>query len=113
MIQKTIDLSQRLNKERNLIKKYFKLIEDYEVVENSDKHLTRISEMKDKFRNICWNGFINFRDITINMRHKYPMNSEIDEDINYLCCFPIETFEKFISEDKNVITLSTLKVKYN
>ena len=87
------------------------MIKDYEVVLYEDKHnyLTRVSQIKDKLTTFCRNSFIRFREITLDLKQKFPINSEIDEEINCLCCLPIDTFQEILSEDKPNTVIS-LKV---
>ncbi len=110
LLNKWIALSHTIERQRDLLKRYFKLIEDNEVIENSETHSTRIREMKHSFRSICWKCFTRTRELTLQIRQTFPLKSEIDEEMNFLCCLPIESFDKFLTEDQSVIGLNLLKV---
>ena len=110
IITKTIELSQRLTKENVLFKKYLKLIEDYEAIEDNGKRVVSVREMKNKFRNICWTCYHRFRQLTIDLRDKFAINSELDEESNHLCCLPLEAFDRFLAEDSTDLSLSLIKV---
>ncbi len=109
-MKRAITLSDKIVSERNLLKKYLKLIEDNEVIEKSERLSIRVREMKQSFISICWKFFIHIRQSTIRLREIFPLKTEIDEEINFLCCLPIESFDKFITEDQSVISINLLKV---
>jgi hypothetical protein len=109
-MKRAITLSDKIVSERNLLKKYLKLIEDNEVIEKSERLSIRVKEMKQSFRSICWKCFIRIRQSTIRLREIFPLKTEIDEEINFLCCLPIESFEKFVTEDQSVLSINLLKV---
>ncbi|CAG2118579.1 unnamed protein product [Medioppia subpectinata] len=69
----------------------------------------RIVDMKDTYRRMCWKCFTRFRDETIGLRQTFPVMSDIDEDVNFLCCLPVDSFARFTTDDESVITLSLLK----
>jgi len=109
-LNKTIALSDKIVSQTNLLKKYFKLLEDNEVIEKSEKHSTRFREMKESLRTVCWKCFIRMRKSTLQLRESFPLKTEIDDEMNFLCCLPIESFDNFITEDQSVISLNLLKV---
>ncbi|CAG2105372.1 unnamed protein product [Medioppia subpectinata] len=49
-------------------------------------------------------------DQTIGLRQTFPVMSDIDEDVNFLCCLPVDSFARFTTDDESVITLSLLKL---
>jgi hypothetical protein len=109
-MKRAITLSDKIVNERNLLKKYLKLIEDNEVIEKSERLSIRVREMKQSFRSVCWKFFIHIRQSTIRLREIFPLKTEIDEEINFLCCLPIESFDKFVTEDQSVLSINLLKV---
>ncbi|XP_054163716.1 uncharacterized protein LOC128961496 [Oppia nitens] len=109
LLQKIHVLCESQVKVNDIFNKYLKLIEDNEVLESGGQHSRRLCDMRDRFRHLCWKCFIIFRDKTIYLRQTFAINKDIDEENNFLCCFPIESFDKFKSEDKTVINVLLLK----
>ncbi|CAG2165175.1 unnamed protein product [Oppiella nova] len=103
-------LCERLRNENQLMNQYFRLLEDNECLEVTTNQSRRISDMKDTYRRMCCKCFTRFRDATISLRQRFVLNADIDEDLNFLCCLPIESFERFTAEDVSDITLSALKI---
>ena len=97
-------------KEKELFKKLMQLIEDNIVFTDNENHDKRVETLKFAFRDVGLKCFIHLRDCTNSLVNRFPLKSDIDE--NLICCsLPDESFESYNENEE--LTLKALKVTYN
>lgn len=110
IINKCEKLSKEMICEKNLLKKYLRLIEDAEISELSENQMIMIQEMKIWLKKTCWKSFQYFREATLCLRKTVLLKSEVNSDSSLLCCLPLEIFDQYLSDDPSTFTLNLLKV---
>jgi len=98
-------LTNEFQKEKELYKKLFSLIEDSFAFTVNENQTKRIEKLMVSFRNIGLECFLHFRQYTCKIVTLFPMKPEINEDL--ICLLPDDSFESF---KNNEFTLKGQKV---